>query len=377
MSRKKWMILYLVVAISVVVWNILTWKCRGFVDWYVTAVFPLWVNLLGRFMNFFPFSVGEWLLYGFAILIGVAFVGLFWGLYRKCRRKKLLSSGWSSFYKCFAWLFLLVAVIMTLNCFTLYHATPLSEQWFADSKEYTLEELAAVRDDVVRRVNALSKQVPRDEEGNIVYEGDMKAQAIREMQRIGEVYPKLQGFYPRPKGLWASSFFSQQKMLGYYFPFSMEANYNEEMYIMNYPATFCHELSHLKGIIYEDDANFLAFLACTTSDDIIFEYSGYLSVLNYIDNDFYKNIGKNNDIYNSHVKIEAQVRKDDVFLTEESWEKVEKKAIISTETVSKASKTFLNTTLEVNGVEDGIASYGNVVGLILSYYEQAGFFSTE
>ena len=44
---------------------------------------------------------------------------------------------------------------------------------------------------------------------------------------------------------------------GLYFPFSMEANYNDTMSIMNKPFTMCHELAHTHGYIFEDEANFL------------------------------------------------------------------------------------------------------------------------
>ena len=47
---------------------------------------------------------------------------------------------------------------------------------------------------------------------------------------------------------------------------------------------------------------------------------------------------------------------------------VEKKAVVSTKTVKKASNTFNNTTLILNGVEQGSASYGEVVGLLMDYY---------
>ena len=157
-------------------------------------------------------------------------------------------------------------------------------------------------------------------------------------------------------------------MKGYYFPFSLEANYNDVMYIMSKPATMCHELAHTKGFIYEDEANLIAFLACLHSDDIVFQYSGYLSVLTYIDNDFIESIDHNADIYKSHVKISSQVKKDRVFLTEDAWTEVEKKAVVSTKIVKKASNTFNNTTLILNGVEQGSASYGEVVGLLMDYY---------
>ena len=45
----------------------------------------------------------------------------------------------------------------------------------------------------------------------------------------------------------------------------------------NIPHTICHELSHLKGFMREDEANFIGYLACIRSDDPMFRYSGYLT----------------------------------------------------------------------------------------------------
>lgn len=75
-------------------------------------------------------------------------------------------------------------------------------------------------------------------------------------------------------------------MMGYYFPFSMEANYNGTMYIVNKPSVICHEFAHLKGFMQEDEANLIGYLACINSDDAFFRYSGYMGVLNYVEKEF-------------------------------------------------------------------------------------------
>ena len=158
-------------------------------------------------------------------------------------------------------------------------------------------------------------------------------------------------------------------MAGYYFPFSMEANCNANMYITNYPATYCHELAHLHGYIYEDEANFISYLACIGSEDPFFIYSGYLSVLSYVDNAYYEAIGEDAEQYLANERISEQVLSDDIFLLPETWEKVEDKAILSTDTVNQASNTFTETSLNLNGVSDGFAAYDRVTGLLLRYYD--------
>jgi hypothetical protein len=144
------------------------------------------------------------------------------------------------------------------------------------------------------------------------------------------------------------------------------------MYLMNKPATMCHELAHLRGYIFEDEANFISFLACIQSEDIVFQYSGYLSVLYYLDNDFYDAVGRNWEMYSAQPVISEQVHQDNIFLTDEEWDRINGKALIDTEIVDEISDVVVDTTLKVNGVSDGMISYNRVVELLLHYYRVQG-----
>ncbi len=374
--------LYIAGVVLVVLLNVIAWNSTTFCDAYIKYIFPVWVNTYGRITGIFPFSVGEILL-----VLGVGCVVIFallalcsvvTGIYRLCRGRqyvpgKVLKGFWKAskgYSMWFAWVLLIVCKVMTLNCTILYHTSTFSEQYYGvEEGEYTIEELITVRNFVVERCNALSAEMERDENGMIVYDGDMEAEAIAAMQKLGGIYDQLDGYYPRPKPLAASDFFSQQYIQGYYFPFSMEANYNQVMYIMNVPATLCHELGHLRGYIFEDEANFISYLACIQSGNPFFEYSGYLSVLNYLDNDFYAAVGRDWDAYCAQPMILSQVHEDNTFLLQEEWDRINSKAVIDTETVDEISDTFTDTTLKVNGVSDGIVSYSRVVELLLWYYD--------
>lgn len=362
--------------ILIVLLNLTAWNSKAFCDWYIARIFPIWVNTYGRFSGMFPFSLGEILLMLGILLVAVAvIVAVVLGIrmlmpaYRK-RRERRFAKAAGVFYKGFGWILLCVCLVMTLNCTILYHGSTFNEKYFGKvDREYSLEELVAVRNFVVERCNELSLQMERDENGDIVYSGDMKQTAIDTMQALGETYDGLSGYYPKPKVLHFSDFMCQQYMQGYYFPFSMEANYNDVMYITNKPATFCHELAHLKGYIYEDEANFIGYLACISSEDIFFTYSGYLSVLYYLDNDFYDAVGRNRERYTSEVMISEQVHIDNTFVKQEEWDRINGAAIIDTEVVEAASDSFTEASLVLNGVEDGMISYNRVVKLLLQYYE--------
>lgn len=382
--------IYFIIVGMVVLLNIIAWSSEAFCDWYIRYVFPVWVNTYGRLTGLFPFSVGEWLIVAGVFLVIAAVIlmiaSAFRWIIRRCRARHVDKQDKSSraphvtrpsvtrgrgrfdklccgFYTFFAWVLLAVLVLMTLNCTILYHATPFSEKYFAIEKAtddvnentdtgntaetkkgtYTLQDLTALRNMLVEKCNELSGQMQRTEEGEIIYEGNMGKKAISDMQALGETYDALQGFYPMPKPLYFSDFVSQQYMLGYYFPFSMEANYNKVAYVTNLPVTMCHELAHLKGYIQEDEANFIGFLACISSDDLLFQYSGYLSVLNYVNNDFYEAVGEDYERYMAEVQIDRQVYEDAV---------------------------FVETSLKLNGVDDGMVAYSRVVDLLLQWYCQ-------
>ena len=386
-KRHRAIKIYALWALLVVLVNLAAGVVPGLGDWYIRHIFPVWVNTYGRFMDLFSFSVGEWMLAAGAALVCVALgLGLFslvWGLAALGRRAggeqcpaPRFPAGFPRwvrrYYLFFAWTLLAVCTVMTLNCSLLYRASTFSEQYFPEArKTHTLEELIELRNLVVEQCNALAQEMERDGEGAVVYHGDareMQEAAIRAMRRLGQSYGQLDGYYPHPKPFAASDFFSQQYMQGYYFPFSMEANYNDVMYIMNKPDTFCHELAHLRGYIYEDEANFISFLACVQSGDPLFEYSGYLAVLNYLDNDFYRAVGKDREAYLAQPGISSLVRQDNIFLTDREWERINGSALLDTETVDQVSDVLRDTSLKAFGVSDGVLSYNRVVQLLLEWY---------
>lgn len=392
-KEKLHKILFAIGMIGVIILNIASWKSVPFSDWYIKHIFPIWLNTYARLTSMVPISVGEIML---VLAVAITLFGICLCVYNLiCKRKfKKAVKKFGIFY---AWTVLIVCYVMTLNCFILYHGSSFSEKYMAhaaepdtlvastsgnviaqtttysqnkgQSKVYTKKDLAALRDYIVAQCNTLANEVDHDDSGAIYYNGDLIEASRQAMKKLGEDYDQLSGFYVTPKYLTCSEFFSQQYIMGYYFPFSMEANINSVMYITNVAPTICHELAHTKGFIYEDDANLIGFLACIRSDDPFLQYCGYLSVLDYVNKDFIESIEKNGSVYKSHIRISDVVAEDNIFLTKENWQEVEKKAVVSTATVKKVSNTFMDTTLKLNGVEEGVLQYNNVVGLLLEYYD--------
>lgn len=385
-SHHKKITCYTGIVIFTVFLNLAAWNSRSFCDAYIQWVFPVWVNTYGRLTGMFPFSVGEWLIAAGVVLVICAVVLAGAAAAAGLLRKRKILCFLKGFYCFFAWVLLVVCLIMTLNCVILYHASTFSEKYFGeDTGEYSLEEFFDIRNMVVEQCNRLSREVEREADGMVHYpgstladgsEGDMADKAREVMAQLGKTYAQLDGYYPRPKPLFSSDFMCQQYMQGYYFPFSMEANYNNVMHVMNKPATMCHELAHLRGYIYEDEANFISYLACILSDDIYFQYSGYLSVLNYLENDLYRVSMNTPDIYAqvseqvTIAEVLPQVREDNIFVEQKEWDRINERALFSTEKVDEVTDTLVDASLKMNGVSDGKVSYSRVVRLLLQYYKK-------
>ena len=379
--KKISKIIYIIGMLGVIMLNYLAWRSREFCDWYIDHIFPVWLNTYARLTSALSISVGEIML---ILAVGITAFGIGFFIYNLIRRGKY-TTGLLKYGRTYAWIVLVVGYVMTLNCFILYHATGFAQKYMVketgtmvvdmsdtavvevDTKgksAYTKKNLATLRDYLVEQCNTLADQIDRDEQGTAVYSGDLIAESVHAMETMGQQYDRLSGYYVTPKYLKCSEFFSQQYIMGYYFPFSMEANINS---VTNVAPTVCHELAHTKGFIFENDANMIGYLACIQSDDTFLQYCGYLSVLNYVNNDFYKSVNKST--YKKHVRISDRVADDNVFLTREDWQAVEKTAVVKTSTVKKVSNNFLNTNLKLNGVDEGIQQYNEVVNLLLDYYD--------
>ncbi len=360
--RKNTTILLILIVVTILC-NILARIWKGYANWHISYIQPLWVNTYGRFTSLLPFSLGEWMIVLGVILTAVFTISIICLIFQKIRVYS------KKYIRIYLNIVVIVAFVMTNTCFIAYQGSTFAEKYGIDQSCVTKENLIIMRNYLVKKVNEMSATFERDENGDILYEGDFIKQSKEEMKRLGNTYPQLKGYYVTPKYIYHSAFLSQQYILGYYFPFSMEANLNAYQYPCNLPVTICHELAHTKGFLLEDEANYIGFLACVDSKDPYFEYAAYLSVLYYVDEAFKQTIHYDMEAYADSEAVLDRVWMDSIFLTPEAWEEVNKKSFFSTDTVEKATDVFLNTNLKVNGVEDGVVSYSRVVQLLLTYYD--------
>lgn len=343
----------------------------GLAQWYSRQVYPVWVNLWGRLCGIFPFSVAEILLYllgaGFLLSLG----RLIWRLIRagKCgsrqskgqtplSRRQILASWGSGFLLAAGVLYFLYV----LNCGINYYRTSFSESSGITMETYSVEELTLVCRKLTEEVNERSGRVERDTDGVMRLDaeenGKVQERAVEAMQELGTVYPELSGYYPKPKPLLNAWILSVQKLSGVYSPFTVEANYNSAMTDYNIPFTACHELSHLKGFMQEQEANFIAFLAGITYDDPEFQYSSYLTGWIYCMNMLRDADEEAWEQVRSGLSGEVEL---DLQANSRFWARYDGAA-------AEAADRINDQYLQANGQKEGIKSYDRMVDLIVEYY---------
>ena len=318
----------------------------GFAEWYAVWIYPVFVNTVGRFCSLLPVSVIELSIY-------LIVVTLLAGVIALCRGKLRLRRAAGILVK-----FLLVLfALFTLNCGINYHRTPFSERAGFTIQKSTKEELIALCEFLVEEVNAAAEGLPVDEQGVCKVECDRIQEAKKAMQKVAEEYPELSGYYPDAKPVLSTWYLSWQLLQGVYSPFTVEANYNRGMPDQDQPSTICHELSHLKGFMREDEANFISYLACRVSDRQEFRYSGSLLAYIYAGNALYK---QDVEAYRevSAGLCEQAVR--DLQAHNAYWAQYRG-------TVAEVSDKLNDAYLKANAQEDGVKSYGRMVDLLLAW----------
>ncbi len=284
--------------------------------------------------------------------------------------------------KCFLAFLLLVLALMTLNCSIPYGCSKIDIN-DKEPEDYTFEQLLSLRNYLVKNCNELCEKVERDENGDAVFRAEdgqkVSKELIKELKKamhgLSEEFPRLSGYYPRPKGLKASVIMYETGLIGIYFPFTMESNYSTYLAQVHFPATVCHEYSHLKGYMFEDEANFLAFLACMQSDNDFVRYSGFINALDYVEGDlFAAHSIKDAKLLSKYgLEVDDRVYDDMATYTEKAKEKadkavsfVEEKTGISEHQMDKAGDKFTNAYADYYNVE---LNYGEVTYRLLQYYD--------
>ncbi len=232
-------------------------------------------------------------------------------------------------------------------------------------RQYTPEELTAVACDLAAKASAAREQVAENAEGHMVLSAGIQAT----LAQSNNIYDTLRQDYPflvtgahRAKPVLLSHLWSYTGTTGMYTPWLGESNINIDGPHCDIGHTIAHETAHTMGFGHEKECNFLGYLACITSGNPDYVYSGYLLAYIYCGNELYHT--DRQAWAESYKLCSAGVRRD-LSQRDDYWDQFRGEVM---ESAQQSNDTFI----KVNGDSDGVRSYDRVVELILAYYDKIG-----
>ena len=361
-------------------------RLPGSADRYAEIMNPLLVNTLGRLSGLFPFSIAELLLYLLILTAAAGTLSLFRRRPNRGASHRTGRPARARFRSAGCFLFCLLSALFflfELNEDVYFSRTGFAARYNLERDSYTTEELETVCRKLVNEINLYAPQVLRNADGHMttglpgaadsphntfpdsLNSPDSPAQAqappahrVRAaMQRLGETYPELSGWYPLPKPVLFSTLLSRGDITGVYSMFTVEANYNRDMPQYNLPFTMGHELSHLKGFESEKEANFLGYLCCVTSEDPDLRYSAAMMGWVYCGNELHR---RDYDAWlRLHEALDPRAR-EDLEDNNRFWDRYRGKV---SETVQDLNDAYL----KAEGLKEGTLSYDLVADMIVTW----------
>ncbi|MDW7659373.1 MAG: DUF3810 domain-containing protein, partial [Bacillota bacterium] len=319
-----------------------------------------WLSIpISRITSLFPFSLTE-----ASVILGIplALILLITWIVRLIKRpEKALR--FARLARATAWT-LSVAYLMFMLLHGLNYARlPVGQSFDLPVRERTSDELQETAAWLVEQTNRIRSLSEEDERGVFVLSlgiDDTLKTASAAYDAASVDYPLLAGPPIRPKGVLLSHYWSYTGITGVYMPFFVESNVNIDVPEHSIPETALHEIAHTRGFAREDEAGFLAFLTGIYSDNPDFAYSVLLgaalrslNALGGIDAEGYQAVAS---------QLSDAVRRD-LQATGVYWKQFEGP-------VQEASTKVNDAYLQANLQEDGVRSYGRMVDLVLTWYEQ-------
>lgn len=329
----------------------------GFAESYAEGIYPFLSRGVNAVTSLLPFSLAEILVYLLIAFLAAAFIRFIVRLIRTNGRRAETAARFFINLLCGAGILLF---LFTVNCGINYYRSTFAQTCGLTVKESSREELTALCKALAEDSDVLRAKSKTDKNSVMLLQkrnfGENADTARSSFDRLSSKYPLLCSGYGAPKPVLASLLMSQCNITGIFFPFTFEANVNTDVPEYTIPFTMCHELSHLRGYMREDEANFIAYLACRGSTDPDFRYSGAAMAFTYASNALFSTDSKQAEqIYSS---LSEGVRRDLAF-NSEYWNRF-------TGPAADAATSINNNYLKANSQQDGVQSYGRMVDLLLA-----------
>lgn len=327
----------------------------GFADFFNENIGAFVRMLFAKATGWIPISLTETIIVTLPISVGVIFVTYIrHGLQEKRTAVRFMVS-----------LLSVLSVLYTMFALTAgvgYRNSPLDEKLGIEKELVSADDLYNTALKVSAEIDLLSDGLETGIDGSTVmpYGLDEMNDKINDAySTVSHRYPFIQDMRTNVKYVALSKAWTYTHFSGVYCYYTGEANININFPDYTLPYTTAHELAHQRGIAAEDEANFVAFLVCISSEDDYIKYSGYQNMLEYLLNALHSADKVKYGELTSHLNRRSV---SEINAYNEFFEPYRQNV------ASTVSSALNDTYLKAMGESDGEKSYGMVVDLAVAYY---------
>ena len=340
---------------AVIVLHLLTRGSRALNTWQAQHFVRPLHRGLSQLTARVPFSMAE-LLIGLAVVGCLVYVG--WSTWKMVRRQ----AGFQQLYRLFVTV--LTVVLVFYGSFCAFWGCYLYTDDFAaqaglDAGAIRAEELQTVTAYFAGLANHYAPLVSRDENGVCATDrAEILDKAPEVYRNAQELFPLLKWPEISAKPIVFSKIMSYLDFTGFFLPLTAEANVNMDFPPSLFASTVAHELAHLRGVAREQEANFVAVMACLEYGDVEYVYSACLLAYTHLGNALYEaDRAAWLEIYET---LDEGILRD--FSANRSyWSQFDTP-------VQTVSNTVYENFLYSYNQDLGLKSYGACVDLLVNYY---------
>lgn len=324
---------------------------------YASSIYPVFSRVLRYLFGWLPFSIGD-LIYGAVILWLIwKIIGGFKAIFKKQVTVKNVSTGAGKFIRILLITYILFNLLWGVN----YNRMGIADQLQLKLDKYSLNDLKSINTLLVEKTNSSKLYLENRGIKNVTkVELFEKVSRAYEEARLVHPFLRYQPVSLKPS-MW-SWIGNYMGFTGYYNPFTGEAQVNTLVPKFLLPFTTCHEVAHQLGYAKEMEANFVGYLAATTSTDTSLYYSVYLDLFMYSNRNLFEIDSSAAIAYRRQLApaVQADLKE---------WRQFNKKYRNPVEPVFR---WIYGKYLERNQQPQGVLSYDQVTAFVIAWYKKTG-----
>ncbi len=350
---KKFWLTPLILFIVIVLLHIFSFRYDWVEEVYSAHFYPVISSLLRILTRYIPFSFGDVLYMLVCIWLLFAIIRFF---FRKPTWKKLFISLRNLIVKCL-WIYIIFLVFWALN----YYRKGIGYTMDLVPDKYSTEDLKNVTAQLRNKLNINRRLM---DSLQISYTDDKTTfdKAINLYDSAKKTYPYLTYDHPDVKKMIFGTIGNYCGYLGYYNPFTGEAQVNTKVPPFMIPFTTCHEIGHQIGFASESEASFAGYLVIRSGNSVVFKYSAYFDLFAYANSELW--LRDSVAALQNKQLLDTSVRQD--YHTYRQYSEAYKNPI------EPLLTTLYGNYLKAHNQPEGIESYDEVVAWLVAYYKKYG-----